>query len=530
MLADLSIGLSVFISQKEREMQGRLPALIASLERCRPCLSREQLQRLQHFARLAHGAYCTSERELFRRTPLYEGTVVRSRWSSAQERPAYYIAVDDTYRCIVLAVRGTDTMADVFTDLSLHPMPFLGGFAHAGITRSALRLYDEVADTLCVLQRQYPQHTLVLTGHSLGGGVASLLTMKMRWERPAANGTADAHSRPLPLRPVAYGFGTPACVSPELAARTSHAVHGLGDALITVVLGDDLVPRACAASIDRVVRELAAFDWPRHLAKDMVSLVTETRLAKWSQSYLKFSVNEQHVHRVMRELSARLGKSGSSMAAAAAATAQARGDGGDGGTAGRMAALASTASAWIGWYNKLSKKSELPRRAPELPQFLPPAGRMLHFRRVPLHLTAARDIEEQHRRAAIVEAAATTTAVAARSPAGDEKENGRGGGDGGHQRHASIAGGTFWPGAAADLSYWDGFGGGGGDDDDDNDNDGANTADDIAPASEDADTRVLVQASEPSAFRNMVLTRQCIRDHLMHSIRRALAQHQRECR
>eukprot|EP00166_Cyanidium_caldarium_P004770 ctg_5252.g835 len=112
-------------------------------------------------------------------------------------------------------------------------MPFLGGFAHAGITRSALRLYDEVADTLCVLQRQYPQHTLVLTGHSLGGGVASLLTMKMRWERPAANGTADAHSRPLPLRPVAYGFGTPACVSPELAARTSHAVHGLGDALIT---------------------------------------------------------------------------------------------------------------------------------------------------------------------------------------------------------------------------------------------------------------------------------------------------------
>eukprot|EP00166_Cyanidium_caldarium_P004234 ctg_4370.g624 len=136
MLADLSIGLSVFISQKEREMQGRLPALIASLERCRPCLSREQLQRLQHFARLAHGAYCTSERELFRRTPLYEGTVVRSRWSSAQERPAYYIAVDDTYRCIVLAVRGTDTMADVFTDLSLHPMPFLGGFAHAGITRS----------------------------------------------------------------------------------------------------------------------------------------------------------------------------------------------------------------------------------------------------------------------------------------------------------------------------------------------------------------------------------------------------------
>lgn len=625
MLADFAIGLGVLIDHKEKQRRANFASDLARLMRERTVLSAEEILRLQHYARLAHGSYCTSERELFERTSLYEGTVKRARWSSTQDRPAYFVAVDDVYCAVVVSIRGTDTIYDVFTDLSLQPAPFIGGHAHSGMVRSALSLYDEVRDTLRSLRRQYPDHELVFTGHSLGGGVASLLTLKMYLEdapggRDGGSGgrsdgggedAADSKRRSGWLglgnggslfasssperaggagrsalssrmrrsgdwtQPRAYTFATPACVSADLAERAARH-QGLQQALTSVVLGDDLVPRACAASIDRVVRELAAFDWPQHMTKDVVSMVSETRLAQWSREYLRFSVDRQRVGHFMREVSNMLGKS--------SATRNGGGGGGGGGSAlangvsaggagagagvstsiaastrmSKLASVASAASGILSAYNKYMDSKEKhqqrlkeqqqqqqqgegtrvrQRRSPpatktstamatrseqeqKLPQYLLPGGRLLHLVAVPeMAVSGGADA-----RAGLAANGASAAGVAAKL-AGDG-EQGRSVQARSSRRDRRRRDGDDRAGASKAAA--------GGDGDEAEGEQEAEAAIEERKADSDAERsgdqsrdeqakRVLVRVARSEEFKDIVLSRDCIGDHLMRNIRRALS-------
>ncbi|KAJ2060859.1 hypothetical protein GGI17_003477 [Coemansia sp. S146] len=108
----------------------------------------------------------------------------------------HYIAVDHATRSIVLACRGTLGISDLFIDmiceyetihLSGHPSTQeRSDFrVHSGMWHSALLLADqssEVFKEVAEALRLYPEYGLVVTGHSLGGGVASLLTLL--WSQP----------------------------------------------------------------------------------------------------------------------------------------------------------------------------------------------------------------------------------------------------------------------------------------------------------------------------------------------------------
>ncbi|KAJ2761078.1 hypothetical protein H4S06_001396, partial [Coemansia sp. BCRC 34490] len=114
----------------------------------------------------------------------------------------HYIAVDHATRSVVLACRGTLGISDLFIDMICEyetiRIPSHEDAArecdefrvHSGMWHSALLLADsssevfrEVAEAL----RLYPEYGLVLTGHSLGGGVASLVTLL--WSQPAFDTT-----------------------------------------------------------------------------------------------------------------------------------------------------------------------------------------------------------------------------------------------------------------------------------------------------------------------------------------------------
>ncbi|KAJ2497286.1 hypothetical protein GGH96_005211 [Coemansia sp. RSA 1972] len=109
----------------------------------------------------------------------------------------HYIAVDHATCSIVLACRGTLGISDLFIDMiceyetvQLPRHVRAAGEhaefrAHSGMWHSALLLADsssEVFKEVAEALRLYPEYGLVITGHSLGGGVASLLTLL--WSEP----------------------------------------------------------------------------------------------------------------------------------------------------------------------------------------------------------------------------------------------------------------------------------------------------------------------------------------------------------
>ena len=124
-------------------------------------------------------------------------------------------------REVMLAVRGTASVHDVATDIRAVPAAFppppdgagdwtaVGGtFAFAGMARAAQYIFEETAPALRALATA--GYGIVLTGHSLGAGVASLLAVLVRDDLDG-NGLAASAVR-------CFGFATPACV----VAWTSH--------------------------------------------------------------------------------------------------------------------------------------------------------------------------------------------------------------------------------------------------------------------------------------------------------------------
>ena len=105
-------------------------------------------------------------------------------------------------------------------------------FAFAGMARAAEYVYRESYDALKALHDA--GYSIVLTGHSLGAGVASL--------------TAVLLKRSLE-RIHCVAFAAPACVDGRLA-------EAMRPFVTSVVLGDDVVPRLTARALRRLVRKL----------------------------------------------------------------------------------------------------------------------------------------------------------------------------------------------------------------------------------------------------------------------------------
>ncbi|CAB9512472.1 Sn1-specific diacylglycerol lipase beta [Seminavis robusta] len=90
----------------------------------------------------------------------------------------HLVAVDHVHRTVVLSIRGTYNFSEIVVDITAFSTPCFGGEAHSEIYAMAQRLWKEaVGDTIVNLLKQNEDYELILTGHSLGGGVASLINM-----------------------------------------------------------------------------------------------------------------------------------------------------------------------------------------------------------------------------------------------------------------------------------------------------------------------------------------------------------------
>lgn len=236
----------------------------------------------------------------------YEGPI--------SDRPASALFLHKEQKIACLAVRGTTTINDVVTDIRQLPVPFPEtetdvacaggnarfdddwtpifrgqGLAVCGMARAAVNLYREHIDALVLLVQH--GYRIRITGHSLGGGVATLLgALVLRHLEQTAKqegpGISSSDHLPVERRDLlrVYGYGSPSCVDAELSDYVKSFVT-------TVVLHDDVIPRLTPTSIRGLLKHLLHIreTWVKmHLADDLRAISDRAKTAwapRWRGSF-----------------------------------------------------------------------------------------------------------------------------------------------------------------------------------------------------------------------------------------------------
>jgi len=156
-----------------------------------------------------------------------EWQIVRNHSKSDFLLRAHILAVNHEERRLCLSCRGTQELVDVLVDVSVEPASFRDGFVHRGVLESARRLHSHIKNDLTRLVSLFPDYKLTLCGHSLGGGVASILGFLLR---------DDGFDVEV------YTYGTMSVLSPNLAKIAD-------DFAVSLVLGNDIIPSISLASV-----------------------------------------------------------------------------------------------------------------------------------------------------------------------------------------------------------------------------------------------------------------------------------------
>nr|XP_055032364.1 diacylglycerol lipase-beta [Misgurnus anguillicaudatus] len=155
----------------------------------------------------------------------------------------FFVALDHKREAVLVAVRGTLSLKDVLTDLSAEcenlSIEGVSGtcYAHKGISQAANYIYKKLVND-GILSQAFniaPEYKLVITGHSLGAGTASLLAVLLRSTHPTLE---------------CYAFSPPGGLMSKALAEYSKQF------VISVVLGKDLVPRLSIPNMEDLKRRI----------------------------------------------------------------------------------------------------------------------------------------------------------------------------------------------------------------------------------------------------------------------------------
>lgn len=197
--------------------------------------------------------------------------------------PTFYVVRDMRRKVVCVAVRGTQSFADIVVDLDMKTEDITASLAewrgipidesaerysyHAGIWRAAKSLVAPGSTLFNKLQETLTEHQdfgLVFVGHSLGGAIASAAAIllseyhmdspdidprKGMWRTTSQGGFPGGR----PIRAIT--FAHPSTLSHTLNKRTSFGVVPL---VISVILGSDIIPRFGHGQLRELRRVLGA--------------------------------------------------------------------------------------------------------------------------------------------------------------------------------------------------------------------------------------------------------------------------------
>ncbi|GAA5926876.1 lipase family protein [Sporobolomyces koalae] len=193
--------------------------------------------------------------------------------------PTFYILRDDSHRQVVVVFRGTQSLADIKTDLEgeflpLHlenderttsSDPSTPYRIHCGILAAARHLLDPERSPLfskLATALEETGYDLVLTGHSLGSAVASTVALLASSYNSTTNTWSISASSGLPSdRSIrAITFAHPTTLNAALATRCALGTPPL---VVSVSLENDLITRAGLPQLRELRRTLGRLDRTR---------------------------------------------------------------------------------------------------------------------------------------------------------------------------------------------------------------------------------------------------------------------------
>ncbi|CAK9134412.1 unnamed protein product [Ilex paraguariensis] len=152
----------------------------------------------------------------------------------------YLIYLDQDNSDIVVAIRGFNLAKEsdymVLLDNKLGQAEFDGGYVHNGLLKAAQWVLEVECEALKELVERNPNYTLTFAGHSLGAGVATLLTMLVIKNRAKLGNVERKRIRCFAMAPAR-------CISLNLAVRYADVIN-------SIVLQDDFLPRTTMALED----------------------------------------------------------------------------------------------------------------------------------------------------------------------------------------------------------------------------------------------------------------------------------------
>ena len=119
--------------------------------------------------------------------------------------PKHFVLVDPSRKAVVLAIRGTASIEDALTDCQCRGAPFLTGLAHEKFAAFAKSIVDRTYGRIVKYIKANDIHQVILTGHSLGAGVASLAGLYLKFRQ------LKDKKLPEDIKIKCFPIATPSC-------------------------------------------------------------------------------------------------------------------------------------------------------------------------------------------------------------------------------------------------------------------------------------------------------------------------------
>ncbi|EMD47839.1 lipase, putative [Entamoeba histolytica KU27] len=192
---------------------------------------------------------------------------------------SYYLALDPSLHSLILCIRGTFSVNDIVSDMILYGSPFTykeeEGIVHTGMYKTAQETLKYVFPSLEKARNEYPNLDLIITGHSLGGGIATLITLFLNEQKP------EWHIH-------CYGFAPAATLSENIAMMPE-----VNELVTSIVFDYDVVPSLSLNSCKRLIKrmnkvlEQVGFDYIKYIAKLSQGMKTSEAARQLVEEYGK---------------------------------------------------------------------------------------------------------------------------------------------------------------------------------------------------------------------------------------------------